>query len=76
MIERKVPCPRCKKLIVYSKENKFRPFCSERCKLIDLGDWASEAFRIPINTSENENSQTDASGNSLENESNQEIHED
>lgn len=26
MIERKVPCPRCKKLIVYSKENKFRPF--------------------------------------------------
>ncbi|MDR2113454.1 MAG: DNA gyrase inhibitor YacG, partial [Candidatus Accumulibacter sp.] len=28
-------------------ENKYRPFCSERCKLIDLGAWASEAYRVP-----------------------------
>ena len=27
--------------------NPYRPFCSERCKLIDLGQWASEAYRIP-----------------------------
>jgi len=27
--------------------NPYRPFCSERCKLIDLGKWASEAFRLP-----------------------------
>lgn len=28
-------------------DNPFRPFCSERCKLIDLGNWAEEAYRIP-----------------------------
>ena len=28
-------------------ENSYRPFCSERCKLIDLGDWAMEKFRVP-----------------------------
>ena len=28
-------------------ENAYRPFCSERCKLIDLGDWAMERFRVP-----------------------------
>lgn len=48
MLERKVKCPQCHKEIVYSLENKFRPFCSERCKIIDLGDWASESFRIPV----------------------------
>ncbi len=31
----------------YSQKNPFRPFCSERCKLIDLGQWADEKFRIP-----------------------------
>lgn len=41
-----VPCPTCKKLTRYSKENPYRPFCSERCKLIDLGEWASEGHRI------------------------------
>ncbi len=29
-------------------ESKFKPFCSERCKLIDLGDWASEKHAIPV----------------------------
>lgn len=37
-----VTCPTCKKKIVYSTSNPFRPFCSERCKLIDLGAWADE----------------------------------
>ena len=41
-----VKCPRCKKLYTY-ENNEFRPFCSKRCKLIDLGDWASEKFKIP-----------------------------
>ena len=40
-------CPTCKKAIGYSTKNKFRPFCSERCKLIDLGEWAQETNRIP-----------------------------
>jgi uncharacterized protein len=44
---RKVPCPRCGVLTEYSPENKWRPFCSERCKMIDLGKWAAEEFRLP-----------------------------
>ena len=31
----------------YSTENKWRPFCSERCRLIDLGKWASDEYRLP-----------------------------
>ena len=48
MSERKqmVPCPTCKKLIEWTQENPFRPFCSERCKLIDLGAWANEDYTI------------------------------
>jgi endogenous inhibitor of DNA gyrase (YacG/DUF329 family) len=42
-----VTCPQCNKLSEYSTENAFRPFCSERCRLIDLGQWASEGYRIP-----------------------------
>jgi hypothetical protein len=44
---RKVKCPSCGKLVEWSEENPWRPFCSERCKLIDLGEWASEGHRIP-----------------------------
>lgn len=36
-----VKCPTCKKEIEWSSKSPFRPFCSERCKLIDLGAWAS-----------------------------------
>ncbi len=42
-----VTCPTCQKKIHWSSEEKFRPFCSERCKLIDLGEWASEKNVIP-----------------------------
>lgn len=42
-----IPCPRCGTPVVWSSENKFRPFCRERCKLIDLGQWATEAYRVP-----------------------------
>ncbi len=41
-----VKCPRCKKEVVYSKENPFRPFCSEKCRLIDLGQWFEEDYSI------------------------------
>lgn len=44
---KQVPCPSCKKLAEFSPDNRYRPFCSERCKMIDLGDWASENYRIP-----------------------------
>ncbi len=43
----KVACPTCKKDREWSEENSFRPFCSERCKLIDLGEWANEGHTIP-----------------------------
>jgi len=49
--ERKVKCPQCGLLTVYKQENLFRPFCSERCRLIDLGQWASEEYKIPTNES-------------------------
>jgi len=42
-----VPCPTCQKPVEWSEHSTWRPFCSERCKLIDLGAWASEAHRIP-----------------------------
>ena len=45
---REIKCPKCGKLTVYSSENTFRPFCSERCKTNDLGAWADESYRIPI----------------------------
>lgn len=43
-----VKCPTCNTLVIWSPESKFRPFCSERCKLIDLGEWASESYTIPV----------------------------
>ena len=43
----KVACPTCKKDNEWSEENVFRPFCCERCKLIDLGEWANEGHTIP-----------------------------
>ena len=42
----KVPCPHCDKTVSWIPENTFRPFCCERCKLIDLGDWADENHKI------------------------------
>lgn len=42
-----VRCPGCGGDSVYAPSNPFRPFCSERCKIGDLGAWASESFRLP-----------------------------
>jgi endogenous inhibitor of DNA gyrase (YacG/DUF329 family) len=42
---RKRRCPICKKEALW-EDNLFRPFCSERCRLIDLGKWASDDYRI------------------------------
>ena len=44
---RTVVCPTCAGDSLYSPANRYRPFCSERCKQIDLGAWASEDFRMP-----------------------------
>ena len=45
-----VRCPACGGDSVYAPSNAFRPFCSARCKGIDLGAWASESFRVPDET--------------------------
>lgn len=50
--EREVPCPACGKRTPYAPSNRHRPFCSERCRLTDLGGWASESYRIPGKPSE------------------------
>jgi endogenous inhibitor of DNA gyrase (YacG/DUF329 family) len=46
-VARTVVCPTCAGDSLYSPANRYRPFCSERCKQIDLGAWASEDFRMP-----------------------------
>ncbi|KQM71231.1 DNA gyrase inhibitor YacG [Xylophilus sp. Leaf220] len=45
--ERIVACPQCRRDSVYAPRNRYRPFCSARCKGVDLGAWASEEFRMP-----------------------------
>lgn len=44
----KINCPNCKKSIEWSAEFPYRPFCSERCRLIDLGAWAEGAYAFPL----------------------------
>ena len=41
-----VKCPQCKTSLVWSTSNAYRPFCSRRCKLLDLGEWANENHKI------------------------------
>ena len=41
-----VKCPECGEQAEYSEINEYRPFCSSRCQLLDLGAWASESRKI------------------------------
>ncbi|PJG83050.1 DNA gyrase inhibitor YacG [Caviibacterium pharyngocola] len=47
-----VPCPVCRKAVIWSAESPYRPFCSKRCQLIDLGEWANEEKAIPCETAD------------------------
>jgi endogenous inhibitor of DNA gyrase (YacG/DUF329 family) len=49
-----VRCPTCDRVVEWSASSQWRPFCSERCKLIDLGAWASEQHSIPGSAAETE----------------------
>ncbi|MBF8795239.1 DNA gyrase inhibitor YacG [Pseudomonas monteilii] len=50
-----VDCPTCGAPVEWSEKSPFRPFCSDRCKLIDLGAWAAEEHKIPgVDESEDE----------------------
>lgn len=41
-----VRCPNCRTSVEWKPENAYRPFCSRRCRLIDLGEWATEQYTI------------------------------
>ncbi|MCB1887786.1 MAG: DNA gyrase inhibitor YacG [Rhodocyclaceae bacterium] len=43
---RTVKCPQCGQAAIWAPENRWRPFCSERCRQIDLGAWASDQYRV------------------------------
>ncbi len=43
-----VACPQCGKEHVWDTANRYRPFCCERCKMIDLGKWANEDYRVEV----------------------------
>lgn len=42
-----VQCPQCRKDVIWDQLSPWRPFCSKRCQMIDLGEWAAEEKRIP-----------------------------
>ena len=58
-IAKVVVCPACKGKSIYAASNPFRPFCSERCKNMDFGAWASENFRMPVDTPPDEDTYGD-----------------
>jgi endogenous inhibitor of DNA gyrase (YacG/DUF329 family) len=39
-------CPTCNRQVEW-QDNPYRPFCSERCKLVDFGKWIDEEYRVP-----------------------------
>lgn len=62
----KIICPTCSKQNTWHSENIFKLFCSDRCKLIDLGEWANETRKIPsdegVSLSSGNNNSSDDSG--------------
>ena len=61
----RVKCPQCGKETEFTG-NEFRPFCSERCKLLDFGAWADEEFRLPAESGELSDSDIEAIENAKE----------
>lgn len=45
-----VACPQCGHPVIWGEESPYRPFCSERCRWIDLGGWLDERYRIGDNS--------------------------
>ena len=44
---RTVACPNCGNAVPWTPQSRWRPFCAQRCKMIDVGGWASESYRVP-----------------------------
>ena len=43
-----VKCPQCGADVSWTPASTWRPFCSERCRTLDFGAWASQAYRVPV----------------------------
>jgi hypothetical protein len=56
----RVRCPICRRDVEWSEENPHRPFCSERCRTLDLGGWLDKRYRIP---EERQDPEAPAAGN-------------
>ena len=54
-----VACPTCEKPVRWNEDSVFRPFCSERCQLIDLGEWASGNRAIPADAEHDDATESD-----------------
>jgi endogenous inhibitor of DNA gyrase (YacG/DUF329 family) len=50
----RVRCPTCRREVEWGDDNPHRPFCSERCRTLDLSGWLTERYRIPEETQEPE----------------------
>lgn len=50
----KVNCPACESSVVWETANPYRPFCSQRCRLVDLHDWMHENYAVPAAATEGE----------------------
>lgn len=55
-------CPICKKEVAPRKENPGFPFCSPRCRTLDLGRWLGEEYRVPVRQAEEEEDERPVQG--------------
>lgn len=60
-----VKCPTCDKAVAWVASSKFRPFCSDRCRLIDLGEWAEGNRRIASDPEHDDVTESDLNGPEL-----------
>lgn len=71
----KVKCPQCDTAFLYY-ESEFRPFCCERCKMIDLGHWFEESYKLPdkeVSKTVNNNEKSENEENNHKNKAEQKI---
>lgn len=60
-----VACPTCGEPVEWGPQSPWRPFCSERCRLIDLGEWASGNRAIPVEPAETESEESEGESSEL-----------
>jgi endogenous inhibitor of DNA gyrase (YacG/DUF329 family) len=65
-VAQRLRCPTCQRPIQWSEQFPYRPFCSDRCRLIDLGAWLSEKHTIPDDAPEAADERTPGADDSRE----------